>query len=317
MKKFLLITGGVMLLLILAAGGYGYYLYDSVQETVDSQMHVELERNESSGREGEVNMDEFEPVSFLLIGVDSEGVQEGLSDTMIVVTVNPDEDSMRMVSLPRDTRVEIPGYDMMDKINHAYGFGGPELAIATVENYLDIPLDYFMTVNMDGFEEMVDSVGGVTVENPFAFDQNSIDFEEGELDLNGKEALAYVRMRSEDPRGDMGRNERQRQVVNALVDEGAQFSSITRVESILDAVGSNVVTNLDFAKMRKLFDNYASARHNQDTLEIEGSGETIDGIWYLQVPDEERERVSSELRAHLELDDAENDGVAASSEEDE
>lgn len=302
MKKPLYILGTLFLLLLLAGGGYAYYLYDSVQGTIDSEMHVELERDQSEERETELDMDNQEPVSFLLLGVDAEDSKQGLTDTMMVVTVNPARDSMRMVSLPRDTRVEIPGYGL-DKINHAYGLGGADLALDTVEKYLDLPLDYFVTINMEGFEEMVDAVGGVPVENDFAFEQNEFFFPEGDVYLDGEKALAYSRMRKEDPDGDLGRNARQRQVVNALIDEGAQLSSVARSEELLDVLGSNVLTNLDFDKMVKLQQHYASARHNQETLEIEGDGERIDGIWYLMVSEEERERISSDLREHLELED--------------
>ncbi|NJP37441.1 LCP family protein [Alkalicoccus luteus] len=302
MKKFLLITTGIFAVFLLAVGGYAFYLYSSLQSTA-SEMHTTIDRDKSDKREVEVNMDESDPVSILLLGVDAEESTTGRTDTMMIVTVNPQDESMRMVSLPRDTRMEIVGRDMQDKVNHAYAFGGADMAMDTVENYFDIPLDYFVTVNMSGFKDIVDAVGGVTVDNSFAFDQSGYTFNEGEVDLDGDQALAYSRMRSEDPRGDMGRNDRQRQVVNAIIREGAQFSSITRVGDILDSVGSNVQTNMEFDKMRKLQQNYAGARHNQETMEIEGDGERIDGIWYLIVSDEERERISSELRAHLELDD--------------
>jgi polyisoprenyl-teichoic acid--peptidoglycan teichoic acid transferase len=248
-------------------------------------------------------MDNREPLSFLLLGVDAEEAAQGLADTIMVITVNPEDDSMKMVSLPRDLRLTIPGRSNPDKINHSYGYGGPDLIMDTVENYLDIPLDYFVTVNMNGFEEIIDALGGVEVENSFAFEQNEFFFEEGEHELNGEEALAYARMRKEDPDGDIGRNSRQRQIVNSMIEEGAQLSSLGNAQDLLDALGNNVLTNLDFEKMRKLQQNYASARHDQETLELEVENERIDGLWYILVEDEERERISEELKYHLEISD--------------
>src|SRR5690606_29205840 len=107
--------------------------------------------------------------------------------------------SMKMVSIPRDTRTEIIGKGFQDKINHAYAFGGPEMAIDTVENFLDIPIDYFVQVNMESFKDIVDAVGGVTVNNSFSFNAGGYTFNEGQISLNGAEALAYSRMRYEDP----------------------------------------------------------------------------------------------------------------------
>lgn len=311
MRKALIIIGSVALLFLVAVGGYGFYLYKSVQSTIDTQMHTTLDREKTDKRDIEVNMDEKDPVSFLLLGVDAEGSTTGRTDTMMVLTVNPNDQSMKMVSLPRDTRMEIIGRGFDDKVNHAYAFGGADMAIATVENYFDIPIDYFLTVNMDGFKEMVDSVGGVSVYNDSQFKQSGYDFNEGENFLNGDQALAYARMRKQDTRGDLGRNDRQRQIVNGMIKEGAQFSSITKAESILDAIGSNMNTNLTFDEMVKL-QNYTDSRQNQETFEITGSGQTIDGIWYLIVPEEERQRISNELKNHLGLG---NDSVVVNDED--
>ncbi|PYZ96015.1 LytR family transcriptional regulator [Alteribacter lacisalsi] len=305
MKKFFLITGLIMLLIIGSIAGYGFYMYQSVQGTVNNQMHVDVDREKSEKRELEVDIEEKEPLSFLLLGVDTDEVrgERGRTDTIMVVTVNPSDESMKMLSIPRDTRTEMVGRDFDDKINHAYAFGGPEMAMATVENFLDIPIDYFMTVNMDGFQEMVDALGGVTVNNSFAFRQNSYEFAEGEIQLDGSQALAYTRMRNSDPQGDLGRNARQREVLTAMIHEGAHFSSITRAGDILDALGNNIRTDLTFDKMVKIQSNYREARHNSETLEIAGSGSRIDNVWYYIVDEDERQRVSGELRTHLGLND--------------
>src|SRR5690606_27392907 len=131
----------------------------------------------------------------------------------IVLTVNPNKESIQMVSIPRDTRTEIIGKGFEDKINHAYAFGGMEMAIDTVENFLDIPIDYYVQVNMEGFKDLIDAVGGVTVENDLAFTQDGYHFPEGTITLYGDEALAFVRMRKNDPRGEFGRQLRQRQII--------------------------------------------------------------------------------------------------------
>ncbi|MCR6108139.1 LCP family protein [Salipaludibacillus agaradhaerens] len=317
MKKIMIVLGSLFLVSLLAVGGYGFYLYKSVQTTVNSSMHTELNRDKPDLREFVVDMEEREPVSFLLLGVDAEESTSGRTDTMMVVTVNPDDESMRMVSIPRDTRMDIPGLGKQDKVNHAYAFGGPDMAIAAVENYLDIPIDYFLSVNMDGFQEMVDAVGGVNVQNELVFSQNGHEFNEGELFLNGDQALAYARMRKEDPRGDLGRNERQRQIVHGMIKEGAQLSSITRAQSILDALGNNIMTNLTFDNMVSIQQNYSSATRNQKTLELTGTGDMIDGVWYLIVPEEERLQVSGELRTHLGLESSETVALTEEDHEDE
>jgi LCP family protein required for cell wall assembly len=218
------------------------------------------------------------------------------------MTVNPQEQSIKMLSIPRDTRTEIIGKGIQDKINHAYAFGGVQMTMDTVENFLDIPIDHYVSINMEGFKGLVDALGGVPVNNAFEFSHSGFTFKEGELFLNGDEALAYSRMRYDDPRGDFGRNDRQREIVEAVIQEAAQISSISRVGSILNEVGKSVRTDLDLDDMWKIQGKYIDARHSVEQMEIKGSGTTINGVYYLQIPEEEVARVSGELRGHLELD---------------
>ncbi|MFB4163874.1 LCP family protein [Alteribacillus sp. JSM 102045] len=300
MKKLLIIIGGMIGFLVLAVGGYAYYLYSSISDTA-STMHENIVR-ESNHREAAASPEKDDPISFLLLGIDNEDTESGRSDTMIVLTVNPNKESIKMVSIPRDTRTEIIGRGREDKINHAYAFGGAQMAIDTVENFLNIPIDYIVSINLDGFEDIVDTVDGVTVNNNLAFEHKGFDFPEGELHLSGEEALAYVRMRKEDPEGDLGRNERQRDVVDAIIHEGANLSSIIKAGDFLSILGENVRTNMTFDEMKDFQDDYRSSRHNIETLEMSGDGTTIDGIYYMNIHEEVRNHVSETLRKHLELD---------------
>ena len=302
MKRKILVSFGLFLgVMFIAATAYGFYLYNSVSKTV-SEIHEPIER-QTEKREVEVDVERQQPISFLIAGVDSRGDDhKGRSDTLMVMTVNPEKQSVKMLSIPRDTRTEIIGRGTLDKINHAYAFGGVEMTMDTVENFLDIPIDHYVSINMEGFKGLVDALGGVPVTNSFEFSHSGFTFPEGELFLSGEEALAYSRMRFDDPRGDFGRNDRQRQIVDAVIQEGAQVSSITRVGSILDEVGRSVRTDLDLDGMWKIQSKYRDARHSIEQMQITGSGTRINGIYYLEVPDEEIKRVQRELREHLELE---------------
>jgi LCP family protein required for cell wall assembly len=308
MKKKILLTLGIFLgVVLLSVAAYGFYLYKSVTETA-SEIHAPIEREQSIKRkekseEVKAEVEENEPLSFLITGVDARGENHsGRTDTLIVMTVNPEDQSVKMLSIPRDTRTEIVGGGIQDKINHAHSYGGMAMTLDTVEEFLGIPIDHYVSINMEGFKGLVDAMGGVRVENDFAFNYSGHSFAAGELFLSGEEALAYARMRKGDPRGDFGRNDRQRQIVEAVIQEAAQLGSITRVGDVLSTVGSSVQTDLDLDDMWHVQSNYRGARHNVEQIEITGSGTSIDGIYYLQVPEEEVARVSTELRGHLELD---------------
>jgi LCP family protein required for cell wall assembly len=302
MKKKLFISLGLLFgIILIAVAAYGFYLYKSVTNTVQ-EIHDPIERV-TEKREEKVDVERAQPISFLIAGVDSRGDDhKGRSDTIIVMTVNPEQQSVKMLSIPRDTRTEIIGRGTVDKINHAYAFGGVEMTMDTVENFLDIPLDHYVSINMEGFKGLVDALGGVPVTNSFEFSHSGYTFPEGELFLNGAEALAYSRMRYEDPRGDFGRNDRQRQIVEAVIQEGAQISSITKAGKVLDEVGKSVRTDLDLDEMWKIQSKYRGARHSVEQMEIKGNGTKINGIYYLEIPNEEVERVQAELRGHLELE---------------
>lgn len=246
-------------------------------------------------------MKKKEPFSVLLLGVDERSNDSGRSDTMIVITVNPEKQTMKMLSIPRDTRTEIIGHDTVDKINHAYAFGGVPMAMDTVENLLDIPLDYYVFINMEGFLQIIDTLGGVTIENDMDLTYDSYHFPKGELSLNGDEALIFSRIRYEDPRGDFGRQIRQRQIIEAVMKKASTPSVILKASDMLDVVGDNVRMNFTVKDLIQLQSIYKKMDSSIDQLSFEAEGgQMIDRIWYY-VPDEtELQQIQTELKTHLE-----------------
>jgi polyisoprenyl-teichoic acid--peptidoglycan teichoic acid transferase len=304
--KWLKITGIVSLILFFGIVVYGVVVYQSLTSAV-KEMHEPVKREKSDKRVEEITLENKVPFSVLMLGVDERKGDKGRSDTMIVLTVNPNKNSVKMLSIPRDTRTEIIGKGKEDKINHAYAFGGVEMAMNTVENFLDIPIDYYMKINMEGFKDIVDAVGGVTVNNDLDFTSDGVHFAEGTLTLNGEDALKFSRMRYEDPRGDFGRQFRQRQIIQGVIREGASVSSITNFSSIFTALSSNIKTNLTFDEMVDIQKNYKDASNNIEHITIAGQGTKIGGVYYLAIPAEEKTRVQDVMKTQLELN---NDSVS-------
>jgi len=296
-RKWLRITGIIFLLLLLSLGAYLFTVYRSLTTAVDT-MHEPVQRVREPKP---VTFEKKEPFAVLMLGVDEREGDKGRSDTIIALAVNPEKNSIKMLSIPRDTRTEIVGRGTQDKINHAYAFGGVEMSMDTVEKFLDIPIEYYIKVNMEGFQEIVDSVGGITVNNEFAFSQDNYQFAEGTLNLNGEEALAYVRMRKQDPTGDFGRQKRQRQVIQGVISKGASLNSLTNFGDIFTALGNNVKTNITFDEMVDIQGNYRSAAGNIEQMKLDVTGSYIGGVSYQLVSAEEQQRVQNELREHLEI----------------
>ncbi|PEZ83332.1 LytR family transcriptional regulator [Bacillus sp. AFS017274] len=298
-RTWLKVVGIIVLLFILAGGAFAYSVWNSLTKTVDT-MHTPIDRT-TDKRTKDLALSDQEPFSMLMLGVDERDGDKGRSDTMIVLTVNPQKKSVKMLSIPRDTRTEIVGHGTQDKINHAFAFGGAKMSMDTVENFLDIPIDYYMKINMEGFKDIVDAVGGVTVQNDLDFTSDGIHFAKGTHTLNGKEALAYSRMRHDDPSGDFGRQSRQRAIIEAVIKEGASLSSLTKYDEVFDALGNNIQTNLTFDDMMDIQKNYRDASKSITQSSINGTGTKIDGIYYYIVSDEEKEKVQSELKEQLSI----------------
>ncbi|AOV08753.1 LytR family transcriptional regulator [Sporosarcina ureilytica] len=292
---------GIPTVLILGAVVYGLFIYMDFTKTV-KEIHEPIDREVSDKREVPIAFKKQDPFSVLILGVDEREGDSGRSDTMIVLTVNPETNSTKMVSIPRDTYTEMVGRGFKDKLNHAYAFGGIEMAMDSVENLLDIPIDYVVQVNMDSFKDIVDAVGGVTINNTLNFREGNYSFPKGNIHLNGDEALAFVRMRYEDPRGDFGRQDRQKQVIQAVLREGASVNSLLNYKSIFGAISNNIRTNMTFDEMVDVQKNYRNATGNIEQLYIEkGSGQKMNGIWYYMMNSDELRGIHDELKEHLEL----------------
>ena len=192
-------------------------------------------------------------------------------------------------------------YGTTDKINHAYAFGGAAMSMNTVEKFLDIPIDHYVSLNMEGLKELVDAVGGIEVDNDLTFSKDGFDFTIGRTKLNGEQALAYSRMRYDDPNGDYGRQERQRKMVEAIVKKVLTLDGVTQYQSILNAVEKNMKTDMSFDDMRTLALDYRSAFQTIKQDQLQGEGFMQEGISYQRVSDEELTRVQNILKDQLDI----------------
>gem|GEM_PF-532750 len=289
----------VLAVLFLAVSAYLISMLISANKALET-MHQPIAKSDK--RQTELSLKDKEPFSVLLLGVDERPNDRGRSDTMIVLTVNPKTESVKMLSIPRDTYVEIVGRGTKDKINHAYAFGGVEMSVKTVENFLDIPIDYYIKINMEGFEEIVDAVGGITVYNDMDLRHGSYHFPKGEVTLDGKEALVFSRIRKEDPRGDFGRQLRQKLIIQAIMNKAASVSTLWNYQDMFAALGDNIKTNLTFNDLLNIQKNYSNARKNVEQLQFKkGSGGYIGNIWYYFADEEELADFQKILKDHLEI----------------
>ncbi|CAM3482542.1 MULTISPECIES: LCP family glycopolymer transferase [Saccharibacillus] len=321
MRRWAKIVISGTLVAVIGAGGYAYSVYRPVVNTLESiyeplESDAAIAASDSGGtggsltasvgnagvpavRELPADLGERQPFNLLVLGVDERENDIGRSDAIMMLAVNPEKHSVLMFNIPRDTRTEIVGRGKVDKINHAYAFGGVNMAVDTVEHFLDVPVDYYVKVNMEGLEQIIDILGGVTVDNPFAFDFEGTEYGEGPIAMNGHEALMYARMRYDDPKGDLGRNDRQQRVLSALIEKGKNISNLTKVNSVLGAVKDHVKTNLTKDDMMEIVTRYRTEIGTVDKDEVQGEGRRIDGIYYYLVDEAEQTRIRTELNRQL------------------
>lgn len=322
------IVVSILATLVIGILGYVYSIYANVKDSMDiayTPVEVETFRTtntgtvadsteaadeESRAEAGALTPSELleagEPVSILLLGVDTGDLgrtEQGRSDSMVVLTINPHTQKTTLFSIPRDTYTEIVGNGTSDKINHAYAFGGTAMSINTVQQMLDIPIDFYVMVNMAGIQEVVDAVGGITVESPLAFIQNGYDFVEGTNQLDGEAALSFARMRYEDPAGDTGRQGRQRQVIEGVIHKLATPETLLNYQTILQSLSSNVQTSFQLSDFYTLQNqDYLGAVDNINQQQLGGTGDMMNGIYYNFVDEAELTRVHDLLQAELELE---------------
>ncbi|MFB4162880.1 LCP family protein [Alteribacillus sp. JSM 102045] len=301
-KAALVIFITVFFTVLIAGAGYSYYLYDAASDNIDkmNQSYTEEVGEPIHAR----NTSLKGAVSFLIVGVGDRPGEPGLADVIMSVSVNPEDKSMLLFNIPRDTQVPIPGRDEPEKINHAYSYGGTKLVKETAEQQLQHSFDFVVEANMQGFQDIVDALGGVEVDNKFAFSQNNVGntkthhYDQGLIELNGERALDYVRMRKKDPRGDLGRNERQQQVLKALLQKARSMENLWHGREMLNILGENIKTNLTMDDITTLFTSYRSALQYSRSFELAGENEMQDGISYYLVPEQEWQKASLRLQNH-------------------
>ena len=260
-KKIILMFLSLCLVTVAGLGVYGFTIYNQSTDALSKTY-------KSFGKETNV-IAATKPLTLLLMGVDTGSGSRsdrwaGNSDSMILVTVNPKTKKTTMMSLERDilTKIKTADGTTQAKLNAAYANGGADLAISTVQKMMNIHIDRSVLINMKGLVQLVDAVGGITVNNtlgfPISIEENEPEYkavvEPGEQHINGDQALVYSRMRYQDPEGDYGRQKRQREVIQKVVQKVLSLNSVSHYQAILKAVSNNMQTNVELSSA--VFRNY-------------------------------------------------------------
>ena len=282
-KIALWIIGIILGVFIIGIGGvyiYGNYMFNKVEK-------IEVDKNDVGiTEEVEEKLSPYSNsiINIALFGVDSADVSTGRSDSIIIATIDTIHKKLKLTSVMRDSYVNISGIGN-DKINHAYAFGGPQLAIKTLNENFNLNIEDFVAVNFESLPKIIDMIGGVTVD---------ITSEEvshipgipsaGTYNLNGAQALSYSRIRYATG-GDYVRTERQRTILTKIFEKVLTINPM-KYPSLLNEVLPMVQTSLDYSKILELGTEVLKmgvTTLEQERFPLDGycQGEMIDGVYYL------------------------------------
>jgi LCP family protein required for cell wall assembly len=290
MKKIILT---IIAFLFLAVVGFGSYAFYKVNQTVNT---IQQNTGFTAENTGDAATNATESVNYLLLGTDTGELgrdYKGRTDTMIVLSVNPEKKQAQMTSIPRDTLISYEGNPI--KINAAYAYGSATSAVEAVQNLLNIQINGYALINMGGLEKMVDAVGGVEVTSPLSFTYEGKAFVKDQTyHLNGTDALKFSRMRKEDPQGDYGRQQRQQLVIQGILSQAQQPGTLFN-DKLLTSIAENVRTDISLNSMKNLALKYRPAMQNMTQDQLKGQTQMIAGQSFEVIADSEIQRVHNKI----------------------
>ncbi len=226
----------------------------------------------------------------LAVGCDRRPNDVGRTDTILLVFLNPENGDIKVLSIPRDTYVTVKG--SKTKINHAYAYGGIPLTESTIEKAFGIKVDHYLEADFNGFAELIDALGGVTIDvekNMYTPDEG-INLKKGVQKLNGTDALAYVRFR-QDGLGDIGRIQRQQKFLAALAEQVKSNSSLLKIPKLVEVALDCINTDFSAGDLLALANTAINADlNNMELVMLPGTDDYIGGVSYWIMDEDETEK---------------------------
>ena len=269
-------------------------------QTIEIQVDAETENNEPINEVTEIKRtNPFtirktpKPLAILLFGVDRTPDEKyGRSDSIMLALVQPETKELMLISIPRDTYINIPGHGY-HKLNRSFQLGGPTLTKQTVSDWLELEINETASIDYASFEKMIDLIGGIEMNVDRRMEHHEFVIAEGLQTLSGKEALYFVRFRKSldgNHDSDYKRTERQRQLLTKLTSELLKSRSFTESFSLLRSLFKTVDTTLSLQKIITYGHHYSDFSSEKiTTLSFTGHGDRRGGLWYEIIPDQELE----------------------------
>ncbi|MGI2273024.1 LCP family protein [Staphylococcus cohnii] len=309
LKYFLIFLS---LILVVVPVIFAVLLLKSSQGAFEHSLNTSDTSRESSVRESKVNPSK-DPISILFLGIDDnsgrekngQSAEQSRTDAMILSTFNADKEQIRMLSIPRDTISYISEVGYYDKITHAHAYNGPTASMDSVEATLNVPVDYYVRINMEAFVDAVDELGGIEYDVPYNIsepntnDTGKIKVKKGHQKLNGDEALAVARTRHQD--SDLKRGQRQMDLIKKLFIKAQKADSFSKLDDVIEIVGKNAKHNLSYKEVKALATSYLKDDVEIKSKQLEGQDDYLNGVYYYNPNIKNIKDTANLLRSDLNL----------------
>jgi len=305
-RQRLAVTILVTVVVLLAGGAYATWAYvngfeTKIRKVVTADSALANQLNADAKAPGE-------PFYMVLMGDDRRpGETKARSDTLILARVDPQKKRVQMISIPRDSRVKIPGYSAPQKINAASAWGGPALTIRTVKELTGLPISHFLTVDFTGLKRIVDSLGGVWIDvkeevdgrvnKKSAYDNKYRLIHKGYQKLSGVQALTFVRARHQYADGDFSRMRNQQTFIKAMVKQGLSLSSVFNAPKIISAVSDNLTTDFTVPQLVDMVAQFKGMKEaDLEAVTVPAKNAFIDGISYVVIDEVKFEQMLDRMK---------------------
>lgn len=299
-KKIALAVLGILVVLMIGAGvAVGMYV-----NQINANLGFEDETQMGALKDALAPAPEKNEAFYMLvIGSDARGEETSRSDVLMLVRIDSAKKTVHLVSIPRDTMIDIEGYGT-NKINAAYAYGGPALAVKTVSEFAGVPISHYAEINFTELENLVDLLGGVTVNVPEAFTSKvtGVSLEAGEQTLSGQEALGFVRERKSVSGGDFGRAQAQRQVAEAIIKQILATPSV-ELPGVVTEAAKCVSTDWNVADVIGLALDFQGGGLKMYSKACPSYAHSIDGVSYVCTEFDEWKALIQRVDAGLDPDD--------------
>lgn len=286
--RVLIITFSAIIFVAAIVAAVSFIYINSINNTINSLNSAEVENILTPIESPE------EPVTILILGRDSRDTEDemGRADTIMLLYLDPKDATGSLLSIPRDTLVDIPGHGQ-DKINAAYVYGGEELMIKTIQDFIGAEINHYVTLDFQGFVDLIDAMGGVdiTIDRPLVDEKSGANLSPGDHHLTGEQALAYTRSRATEL-GDIGRIQRQQNLFKELIAQKLNVQYFSNIPHYFNILIENTRTDLEVLTILR----YSKAALSFDP---ESFGTSIipthsdwieDNTISVQIPDQEEAR---------------------------